>query len=230
MYPSLQYISVYTKVQEFLQTNQAALRKTLVRAGVPKLSQCFVRCHSIAGETGSGLGSYLLERLNDRYPKKLVQTYSVFPNQDEMSDVVVHSLLTLRRLTQNADCVVVLDNTEFNRIATDRLHIQNPSFSQINQLVCPLKRNRCGSAGEKAVGMELPTRKENKENSEVAVAGKNLGQPRDMEFSESMQVHAVKERPYGIVEVKPKLFPGDTVLETGEIIPGLPEEKSHRHH
>uniref|UniRef100_A0A8W4FEI5 Tubulin gamma chain n=1 Tax=Sus scrofa TaxID=9823 RepID=A0A8W4FEI5_PIG len=45
----------------------------------------FVLCHSIAGGTGSGLGSYLLERLNDRYPKKLVQTYSVFPNQDEMS-------------------------------------------------------------------------------------------------------------------------------------------------
>jgi tubulin gamma len=46
-----------------------------------------------------------------RYPKKLVQTYSVFPNQDEMSDVVVqpyNSLLTLKRLTQNADCVVSL--------------------------------------------------------------------------------------------------------------------------
>ncbi|XP_029782909.1 tubulin gamma-1 chain [Suricata suricatta] len=100
----------------------------------------FVLCHSIAGGTGSGLGSYLLERLNDRYPKKLVQTYSVFPNQDEMSDVVVqpyNSLLTLKRLTQNADCVVVLDNTALNRIATDRLHIQNPSFSQINQLVSP---------------------------------------------------------------------------------------------
>lgn len=44
-----------------------------------------------------------------RYPKKLVETYSVFPNQDEMSDVVVqpyNSLLTLKRLTQNADCVV----------------------------------------------------------------------------------------------------------------------------
>ncbi|XP_055475945.1 tubulin gamma-2 chain isoform X2 [Psammomys obesus] len=58
--------------------------------------------------------------------------------EDEMSDVVVqpyNSLLTLKRLTQNADCVVVLDNTALNRIATDRLHIQNPSFSQINQLV-----------------------------------------------------------------------------------------------
>ena len=31
---------------------------------------------------------------------------------------------------------VVLDNTALNRIAADRLHIQNPTFSQVNQLVC----------------------------------------------------------------------------------------------
>ncbi|KAF2291208.1 hypothetical protein GH714_020662 [Hevea brasiliensis] len=36
----------------------------------------FVLCHSIAGGTGSGMGSYLLETLNDRYSKKLIQTYS----------------------------------------------------------------------------------------------------------------------------------------------------------
>lgn len=62
----------------------------------------------------------------------------MFPNQDEMSDVVVqpyNSLLTLKRLTQAADAVVVLDNTALNRIATDKLHISNPSFAQINSLV-----------------------------------------------------------------------------------------------
>lgn len=55
-----------------------------------------------------------------------------------MSDVVVqpyNSILTLKRLTQNADCVVVLDNTALNRIAAERLHIEAPSFEQINQLV-----------------------------------------------------------------------------------------------
>ena len=65
--------------------------------------------HSIAGGTGSGLGSFLLERLNDRYPKKLIQTYSVFPNSEEVSDIVVqpyNSMLTLKRLTINADSVV----------------------------------------------------------------------------------------------------------------------------
>lgn len=66
--------------------------------------------HSIAGGTGSGLGSFVLESLNDRYPKSLVQTYSVFPNNETTSDVVVqpyNSVLTLRRLAENADCVVI---------------------------------------------------------------------------------------------------------------------------
>lgn len=81
--------------------------------------------------------SYLLEALNDRYPKKLIQTYSVFPNQNETSDVVVqpyNSLLTLKRLTLNADCVVVLDNTALNRIAVDRLHLASPTYSQARAL------------------------------------------------------------------------------------------------
>lgn len=65
--------------------------------------------HSIAGGTGSGLGSYILERMNDRFPKKLIQTYSVFPDTQGGGDVVVNpynSVLAMRRLTQNADSVV----------------------------------------------------------------------------------------------------------------------------
>lgn len=48
----------------------------------------FVLCHSIAGGTGSGMGSNILEKLSDRFPKKLVQTYSVFPNLDEIRLVI----------------------------------------------------------------------------------------------------------------------------------------------
>ncbi|GKB64817.1 tubulin gamma-1 chain, partial [Tanacetum coccineum] len=67
--------------------------------------------------SSAGMGLYLLETLNDRYSKKLVETYNVFPNQNEISDVVVqpyNSLLTLKRLALNADCVVVPDNTDMS--------------------------------------------------------------------------------------------------------------------
>ncbi|KAH8699912.1 hypothetical protein BGZ61DRAFT_493845 [Ilyonectria robusta] len=98
----------------------------------------FMMLHSIAGGTGSGLGSFLLEKLNDRFPKKIIQTYSVFPDTTSAGDVVVHpynSILSMRRLTQNADSVVVLDNGALSHIAADRLHVQEPSFQQTNQLV-----------------------------------------------------------------------------------------------
>lgn len=91
----------------------------------------FMMMHSIAGGTGSGLGSFLLERLSDAFPKKLIQTYSVFPNSEETSDVVVqpyNSVLSMKRLVDNADSVVVLDNAALSRIAADRLHMQDPSY------------------------------------------------------------------------------------------------------
>ncbi|KAM3551567.1 hypothetical protein MY1884_007654 [Beauveria asiatica] len=103
-----------------------------------KKNQGFMMLHSIAGGTGSGLGSFLLERLNDQFPKKIIQTYSVFPDTTNAGDVVVHpynSILSMRRLTQNADSVVVLDNGALSRIAADRLHVEKPSFQQTNQLV-----------------------------------------------------------------------------------------------
>ncbi|KAE9407095.1 tubulin nucleotide-binding domain-like protein [Gymnopus androsaceus JB14] len=80
----------------------------------------FMLAHSIAGGTGSGLGSF-----------KLIQTYSE-------GDVVVqpyNSLLTLKRLVNHADSVVVLDNGALARISSERLHVQTPTFDQTNQLV-----------------------------------------------------------------------------------------------
>jgi tubulin gamma len=49
----------------------------------------FILTHSIAGGTGSGLGSFVIEKISDRFPKKISTTFSVFPNTDQTSDVVV---------------------------------------------------------------------------------------------------------------------------------------------
>ena len=32
----------------------------------------FILTHSIAGGTGSGLGSFILEKINHRFPKKII--------------------------------------------------------------------------------------------------------------------------------------------------------------
>lgn len=81
----------------------------------------FVMTHSTAGGTGSGFGSFLLERLNDRFPKKLIQTYSVFPNENDVVVQPYNCLLALKRLTLNSDATVVIDNNALTRIAADRL-------------------------------------------------------------------------------------------------------------
>lgn len=121
-----------------LEVRTLSLPSPIHRGCSPSFSfQGFMIMHSIAGGTGSGFGSFVLERLNDKFPKKLIQTYSVFPNAQE-GDVVVqpyNSLLTLKRLTNHADSVVVLDNGALARIAADRLHVQTPTFDQTNQLV-----------------------------------------------------------------------------------------------
>ncbi|KAH9981474.1 gamma tubulin [Lactifluus volemus] len=87
--------------------------------------------------TNSPNGLVLARTTERQFPKKLVQTYSVFPNAQE-GDVVVqpyNALLTLKRLANHADSVVVLDNGALARINADRLHQQTPSFDQTNQLV-----------------------------------------------------------------------------------------------
>jgi len=91
--------------------------------------------HSVAGGTGSGLGSFLLEAINDRFPKKIITTYSVFPNHgNQISDVVVqpyNSVLTMKRLALNADATVVLDNTALDRLATERTSEANAIVSTV---------------------------------------------------------------------------------------------------
>ncbi|OUC50019.1 tubulin/FtsZ family protein [Trichinella nativa] len=95
------YAKLYNPENIFLSKDGGGAGNNWTKVENSDRLEGFVLCHSIAGGTGSGLGSF---------PKKLIQTYSVFPNQDEASDVVVqpyNSLLTLKRLAQNSDCVLL---------------------------------------------------------------------------------------------------------------------------
>ena len=44
-------------------------------------------------------------------------------------------MLSLKRLTLNADAVVVIDNSALNRIAIDRLKVQQPTVQMTNSIV-----------------------------------------------------------------------------------------------
>ncbi|KAH8086402.1 tubulin gamma chain [Filobasidium floriforme] len=95
----------------------------------------FMLTHSIAGGTGSGLGSFLLERLSDSFPKKIIQTYSVFPG---VGDVVVqpyNNILAAKRLIENADSVIMVDNLQLHKLVEQNMDQKEASFRQTNQLV-----------------------------------------------------------------------------------------------
>lgn len=91
--------------------------------------------HSVAGGTGSGLGSYLLELLSDRYgSKKLLTTFLIFPSNDKTSDVVVqpyNTVLTLKRLIDFSDATFVYDNDSLNLV--ESLLLSSSRSSRENQ-------------------------------------------------------------------------------------------------
>ncbi|ETN76571.1 tubulin gamma chain family protein [Necator americanus] len=98
----------------------------------------FLFTHSVSGGTGSGMGSLILEKIRDRFPKKIILTFSVFANHGETSDVIVHpynSVLSMERLIDFPDHVVVIDNAALNRLAAGKFGTQQPTFDHINSLV-----------------------------------------------------------------------------------------------
>ncbi|KAL3230163.1 Tubulin gamma chain [Nakaseomyces bracarensis] len=96
----------------------------------------FQLLHSVAGGTGSGLGSSLLEALTDRYSKSFVTTYSVFPSKQ--SEVVVgpyNTMLTLRRLCEDSDASIIFDNNALMNLTARTFTDPNTSYEHTNQLI-----------------------------------------------------------------------------------------------
>ncbi|RLV91307.1 Tubulin gamma chain [Spathaspora sp. JA1] len=80
----------------------------------------FQLIHGVAGGTGAGVGSKILELLHDGYgSKKLLTTFSIFPYNEGTSDVVVqpyNTILTLKRLIEFTDATFVFHNDAMNSI------------------------------------------------------------------------------------------------------------------
>lgn len=107
------------------------------------LSQ-FQLFHSVAGGTGLGCGSKILEVLQDRYTsKKIITTNSIFPSNEKTSDVVVqpyNSLLTLKRLIEFSNATFVFHNDALNTI-------ENTVFNQSGSLQDPRISNTTSFQG-----------------------------------------------------------------------------------
>ncbi|XP_004707058.1 tubulin delta chain [Echinops telfairi] len=91
---------------------------------------------SMAGGTGSGLGTFITQKLQDQFPKSLKMNQVVWPYGT--GEVVVqnyNSILTLSHLYRSSDALLVHDNDAIHKICEKRMNIRQISFSDINQVL-----------------------------------------------------------------------------------------------
>nr|XP_013804454.1 PREDICTED: tubulin epsilon chain isoform X3 [Apteryx mantelli mantelli] len=73
--------------------------------------QCFFVIHSMGGGTGSGLGTFVLNLLEDEFPEVYRFVTSVYPSSED--DVIIspyNSVLAMKELNEHADCVLPIEN------------------------------------------------------------------------------------------------------------------------
>ncbi|KAJ1796242.1 Tubulin beta-3 chain [Coemansia sp. RSA 2399] len=124
----------YTEGAELLDSTLDIVRREA--EGCDLLSG-FQVCHSIAGGTGSGMGSLLLQKIREEYPDRMLSTFTVMPSAMS-SDTVVepyNSVLTIHHLIENSDMTFCLDNEALTDICSNTLKIKSPVHADLNNLV-----------------------------------------------------------------------------------------------
>ncbi|CAM4649923.1 unnamed protein product [Lepidochelys kempii] len=73
--------------------------------------QCFFVIHSMGGGTGSGLGTFVLNVLEDEFPEVYRFVTSVYPSgEDDVITSPYNSVLAMKELNEHADCVLPIEN------------------------------------------------------------------------------------------------------------------------
>ncbi|XP_071100417.1 tubulin epsilon chain-like isoform X1 [Haliotis cracherodii] len=73
--------------------------------------QCFFVLHSMGGGTGSGVGTSILNLLEEEYPDVYRFVTAVYPSvEDDVITSPYNSVLAMRELTEHADCVLPVEN------------------------------------------------------------------------------------------------------------------------
>ncbi|KAF3692955.1 Tubulin delta chain Delta-tubulin [Channa argus] len=91
---------------------------------------------SVAGGTGSGVGTYITQCLRDLHPKSFILNHLTWPYRT--GEVIVqnyNSVLTLAHLYQLSDAILVHENDTVHKICSQLLNIKQISFSDVNKVI-----------------------------------------------------------------------------------------------
>ncbi|XP_069827900.1 tubulin delta chain [Dendropsophus ebraccatus] len=110
----------------------------LVRKEVEKCDRLagFIPIMSMAGGTGSGMGTFITRALRDVYSKSLLLNEVIWPYGT--GEVIVqnyNSVLTLSHLYQCSDALLVHENDIIHRVCSQRMNIKQISFRDVNQVI-----------------------------------------------------------------------------------------------
>ncbi|KAM9469174.1 tubulin delta chain [Clarias gariepinus] len=91
---------------------------------------------SVAGGTGSGVGTYVTQCLRERYPHSFILNHLTWPYGT--GEVIVqnyNSVLTLSRLYTLSDALVVHENDTVHKICSQLMNIKHISISDLNKVI-----------------------------------------------------------------------------------------------
>uniref|UniRef100_A0A3Q2E7M6 Tubulin delta chain n=1 Tax=Cyprinodon variegatus TaxID=28743 RepID=A0A3Q2E7M6_CYPVA len=128
----------------------------------------FLPVMSVAGGTGSGVGTFVTQCLRDAYPSSFVLNHLTWPYGT--GEVIVqnyNSVLTLAHLYQLSDAILVHENDTVHRICSQLLKIKQISFNDINRVIAhqlggvlqpTLTPDSCGTYSRHPVGIDWQVR------------------------------------------------------------------------
>ncbi len=127
-------IGYYTRGNDILQEIMDIIRKEV--EGCDSL-QGFQITHSLGGGTGSGLGTLIIKKLKDSFPKALNASFSVYPSP-KVSDVVVepyNAILSINQILNNGDLSFTLDNDALYSMSLNLLKVAKPKYEDLNAII-----------------------------------------------------------------------------------------------
>lgn len=91
---------------------------------------------SMAGGTGSGLGAFITQKLQDQYSSSLKMNQIIWPYGT--GEVIVqnyNSILTLSHLYRSSDALLIHENDAVHKICAKQMNIKQISFRDLNQVL-----------------------------------------------------------------------------------------------
>jgi tubulin delta len=97
---------------------------------------CVVFFQSLAGGTGSGVGSYFLEAIREEHPELTIMNVAIAPHLT--GEVIVqnyNTMFTLGSLYDNSDGIMIIENDTLSLICKNLMHLKKPNLQDMNRVL-----------------------------------------------------------------------------------------------